>query len=564
MHFGLVASAQTATPAEEAMPLTSPARSTLSAIQDNWLQWDSAFQRGEEAAADVAVNDLLQAAAELGMTRLPEVCFAVLARATLSAADGNTARARWALQMAERLDPGRPEVAFAAARVARLERRYPAMIGDQLRGYVRIGASPLLRRLTAENLLIWCLAAMVLSGTLFVALQLAAHGASLIEDIAEVASRKLPITTAYLAALVVVILPVLVPSAWVVLPLYWAILLLPYARPSERSVVGVVILVLIAAPLLLSEQARRVRVELSAPMEAARSLQERRLYGGLVKDVDALRSELGGEPAALHLIADLHQDLGQVEHARLNYQRLVELEPLNVAAQNNIGAYYMRRRETSQAIDHLERAAAIDASRIEPHRNLWVLYRDYLAFEEAEKVLARVRAVAPGRVAAWFTEGPVTIATMRDGYDRAAEIRALLLARQPAGRAPDSTAARLTGVRPFAVVVFLAMAVFIAVILARYGVSQRRGSRRRSGPPARALAWVPGLSSIRRGHGWRAFFALLVPVAVILLARITTLGYPLPWGYDPGVSGTWMVGVLLLLYVVARWWLVRAESSDVG
>ena len=237
--------------ADAPMPLTSAAKSTLSAIQDNWLQWDSAFQRGEEGAAGIAIDDLLQAAGELGMSRLPEVCSAVLARATISAADGGTPRARWALDMAERLDPGRPEVEFARAAVARHEGRYPAMLWSELVGYSRLASVPLFWRLTVENLLIWAIAAVVVSGALFVALQLAVHGASLIDDIAEIVSRKRPITTAYLAALVVFILPVLVPAAWVVLPLYWAILLLPYARPSERAVIATVVVVLIATPFLL-------------------------------------------------------------------------------------------------------------------------------------------------------------------------------------------------------------------------------------------------------------------------------------------------------------------------
>ena len=334
----------------------------MSAIQDNWLQWDSAFQRGEEGSAGIAIDDLLQAAGELGMSRLPEVCSAVLARATISAADGGTPRARWALDMAERLDPGRPEVEFARAAVARHEGRYLAMVWSELRRLRALASVPLFWRLTLENLLIWAIAAVVVAGALFVALQLAVHGASLIDDIAEIVSRKRPITTAYLAALVVFILPVLVPAAWVVLPLYWAILLLPYARPSERAVIATVVAALIATPFLLRRRLRRVAVELSPPMEATRSLAERRLYGGLISDVEAVRTELPNSPAAIHVLADLQQDLGQIEYARLLYQRLIDVEPLNVAAHNNIGVYYQRRRETSQAIEHLERAASIDES----------------------------------------------------------------------------------------------------------------------------------------------------------------------------------------------------------
>ena len=154
----LAATAQEATVAASAplaadapMPLTSAAKSTLSAIQDNWLQWDSAFQRGEEGSAGMAIDDLLQTAGELGMSRLPEVCSAVLARATISAADGGTPRARWALDMAERLDPGRPEVEFARAAVARHEGRYAAMVWSELVGYTRLASVPLFWRLTRRE-----------------------------------------------------------------------------------------------------------------------------------------------------------------------------------------------------------------------------------------------------------------------------------------------------------------------------------------------------------------------------------------------------------------------------
>ncbi len=545
------------------VPLTSPARGTLAAIQDNWLQWDSAFQRGEEGAAGIAIDDLLEAAAELGMTRLPEVCSAVLARATTSAADGGTARALWALDMAERLDPGRPEVEFARALVARHENRYLAMVVSELRGYARLASVPLFWRLALENLLIWGLATVIVAGVLFVALQLAVHGASLIDDIAEVVSRTRPVTTAYLAALVVFILPVLVPAAWVVLPLYWAILLFPYARPSERAVIGTIAAALVATPFLLSAQVRRVAVELSPPMEAARSLAERRLYGGLIGDVEALRAELPTSPAAIHLLADLHQDLGQIEYARVLYQRLIDVEPLNVAAHNNIGVYYQRRRETSQAIEHLERASAIDETRIEPHRNLWSLYRDYLAFEEAEQVLARVRAVAPNGVANWFTEqGPASIVGMRDGYTRSSEIRQSLRSAWKPG-ALESARDRCRWAARSRSAVFLLIAGVIALLLGRHRSAARR--LRRAAPPPRALGWVPGFGALYSGHGWRAYFTVLLPVALLLLPRMTTLGYRLPWVFNPVTPTLWLIVVLLLIvYFFTRWSSARSGAVRCG
>jgi hypothetical protein len=179
-------------------------------------------------------------------------------------------------------------------------------------------------------------------------------------------------------------------------------------------------------------------------------------------------------------------------------------------------------------------------------------------------VLARVRAVAPGRVATWFSEGPLTIAVMRDGYDRASEIRTALRAGQASSR-PLDPAVRPSPFRFFAVAFFLAIAAALALVLGRHGVGRRRGARRRVDPPGRLLAWVPGLPSIRAGRGWRAFLALLIPVGILLLARLSTLGYRLPWGYNPSPSVTWVVcGVLVLSYLGVRWWTARMRSDDVG
>ena len=530
-------------PTAEPMPLTSPAKSTLSAIQDNWLQWDSAFQRGEEASAGIAIDDLLQAAGELGMSRLPEVCSAVLARATLSAADGGTPRARWALDMAERLDPGRPEVEFARAAVARHEAPLPRHdVGRAPTATRRLGSVPLFWRLTAENLLIWALAAVIVAGALFVALQLAAHGASLIDDIAEIVSRRRPITTAYLAALVVFILPVLVPAAWVALPLYWAILLLPYARPSERA----------GdrdrgggadrdAVRCSRAQARRVAVELSAPMDATRSLEERRLYGGLIKDVERAAHSSSPTRRPRSTCSPIStRTSGQVEYARLLYQRLVEVEPLNVAAHNNIGVYYLRRRETSQAIDapragggdRRERASSPTATCGCSTATTWRSRRP----SRYSRVCARS---LPNGVANWFTErGPATIAVMRDGYERAPEIRARSCRAAWKPGALERGGARSRSVAPVRGAASSWRWRPCSPCCSRPLSRTARGGRADRTRPVGRWPGCPGSARCDEGRGWRAFFARAAAGgAVLLLPRLTTLGYRLPWGFNPGTIG---------------------------
>lgn len=542
----------------EGMPVTAPVRGSLGVLQENWLQWDSAFLRGEQSGAEIAISDLLQTASELGLSRLPETADAVLARGIQSAADGGVVRAQWATEMAERLDPQRPEVPFAAAVIARYDGDFLEMFVHQARAYLRMFRVPLFWRLSAENLLLWLLGSVVLTGALFVSLQFAVHGVELIEDLAELASRALSVPIAYLVALVVVILPALVPPAWIALPFYWAILLLRYSRRGERAVLLAVLVVLLAMPFLVSDQTRRVQLELSGPMRAVHNVAEGRLYGSLFRDVEELQESLAEAPAVLHFTADLHETVGQSEFARTVYERLVELEPLNAAAHNNLGVYYLRRRETGKAIEHLERAAAIDPDSVEPYLNLYLLYRDYLAFEEAERVLTRVREVAPERVAEELAAGSGTVHVDQSGFARDDEIRRLLRAAAvPADQTDPMMRMNLGRLAPLSF--FLTLGVVLLRLLARYGSAVRVG-----GPaPGRQWhdrfgRWIPGLRSLVDGRGDLAFLSLFVPVGLLLLPRVNDLGYSQPLGVEPLAIVKWILaGLLLTLYIVGRWLMLR-------
>jgi hypothetical protein len=111
----------------------------------------------------------------------------------------------------------------------------------------------------------------------------------------------------------------------------------------------------------------------------------------------------------------------------------------------------------------------------------------------------------------------------------------------------------------------LLIATVIALLLVRHGVRARGGGRGRLTPRGPFLEWIPGLPSMVAGHGARSFLALLVPVGVILLPRSTSLGYRLPWGFDPGASLVWVsCFVLLALFLGGRWLFRRLELTDVG
>src|SRR5436305_8675540 len=120
--------------------MTAQVRQTLKQLDEQWLQW--VVQKNPQQAG-AAVNDLMETARQLGMTRLPDLSAGALAQAVQAARQQDFPRARWALDAAERLDPGRPETAFAEAGVDWRQHDYPGAARAWLRAYPLLFAHPL-------------------------------------------------------------------------------------------------------------------------------------------------------------------------------------------------------------------------------------------------------------------------------------------------------------------------------------------------------------------------------------------------------------------------------------
>src|SRR5580692_11257913 len=156
--------------------ITPPVRQQLRHLQEQWLRWVGAADRERSQAA---VGEMLATAGQLGMTRLSDLALGALAWAVEAAKHHDFVRANWSLEAAERLDPGRPETAFAEAAVARAEGSYLRLAGALCRAYPRLFWLPLERYLWLQDLLIWSLCLLLLAGGLFVGAMLATRGAGM-------------------------------------------------------------------------------------------------------------------------------------------------------------------------------------------------------------------------------------------------------------------------------------------------------------------------------------------------------------------------------------------------
>jgi tetratricopeptide (TPR) repeat protein len=545
------AAAPVSSPQVTGLEMTTPLRQTLKQLEEQWLRW---IVQNDRQEAEAAVNDLLDTARQLEMKRLPDLSAAAVGWAVQAARQKDFPRAHWALDAAERFDPGRPETAFAEASVELQQGNYLGAVAARLRAYPRMLFHPLERYLWLQDLLIWSLLLLLVTGGLFLAVQMLTKGASLFRDLADFLARRLPRPLAVAVAALVLLWPLVFSPSFLWLALYWSILLWGYGSASERAVLIALWLLLGTSPLLLDAQNRRIAVALSPPARAMQSLEEHRLYGGLFSDLGVLRSLLPQSVAVKHLLADVHRSLKQGEMARSLYRQVLEEEPENASALLNLGVYYFLKRDFNGAIQNFQKAAEVDPMNAVAQYNLSQAYSESYLFDEQRAALRQAQEIDLARVNAWMANPQQRVVPVAGGMARVPEIRRQLLASLSGGR--EARSVRLELFRRGLSLLFALSLVLVAVALhlARrpFGYKDRAAGFPEGAFDRWSRILLPGVTAAEIGEGGRAFVSLLLPTALLMLPLFGRLGVRIPWRYDPG-NLSWIIAVLgFLLYFVVR------------
>lgn len=537
--------------------MTAPVRRTLKQLEEQWLQW---IVKNDGQSSDSGVEDLLATARQLGVTRLPDLASGAIARALQAADQKNFKRARWSLSAADKLDPGRSDTAFAEAAVARMEGDWARVASSTLRGYGRLFSLPLERYLWLQSFLIWGLTLLLLTGVLFVAVQMAAKGGELYQDMTSLFGRWLPRPAAVAVTAIVLLWPLALPSGLLWLPVFWSLLLWTYSSTSERLVLVALWLLVGAAPLVVTEQRRQVAVTLSPPVQAMESLEQNRLYGGLFTDFGALQTLLPESPAVKHLLADVHRSLNQWDLARSLYRQVLEKEPENTSVLMNLGAYFFLKGDFGNAIQHFQKIATVDSQNAAAQFNLSQAYSESYLFDESRQALAQARQLDGDRVDFWVRNlSQQRVVTNDGGMSRIPEIRRELLDTRRRQEGNDERLALLRRGLPLLVSALLILVAVALHFIRRTERLEPGGERRSLGRWGRAL--LPGFRSAEAGEGARSYAALLLPLGLLMLPSFQGLGYRIPWGYDPGNVASWIVAVLgLVLWLGARLRLERQNE----
>ncbi len=548
----LLASAPAPAQTGESFQLRDEVRQKLSAIQETWIEWLTAVQEGDAERASREVESLVSTARSIGMPKLPELSVAAAVRAERFAREGDLVGADLSLAAAELLESGRSETAFARSTVESRRGRRSSSILWTLRGYWRSLSEPLYRYVFIGDALLWLLAIATLVVAGLVAMHWTTSGAILFRDLVRFFGRSVPMPVAYVLAVLLLLWPVLLPSGLLWLALYWSVLAWGYFERWQRLAIIVAWVIMGLAPLLVTEQIRRMNLDSTAPVRAMANIAGGRLVGSVFHDLAPLTEQLPESAAVRHFMADLHLNIHQWELARNLYREVLAAEPDNAEAASDLGTCYFYEGNLEQAVRFLQQATSQNSSLAAAHFNLSRALSEQYKFEESERSLRTASAIDAERVGSWIRNVDRSDVVMTGGgFDREGEIRDLLARQWREQEANSDLFAlwRRTMSLPLALV-FVFPAVLLYFIANKGGNRSWRVEKEWLPEPFETLRRIlmPGFVEAEEGRWRSAIVALVIPLVLLAMPFWSRFTYGVPWNLTPPPIG---LGYLPLVGLVA-------------
>jgi tetratricopeptide (TPR) repeat protein len=553
----------------EGFPLEEGTRQELVELQEMWIDWLAQIHQDDLNGATATVDNILAATRELGMRGLPDLATGASVQAVAFSGEGEFEKARAALLAAERFQPGEPETALAEMTVARTQGRWIAAGGWLVKAGVRLLAAQSARRVILANLYHWILVVFTLGAFSFVGLEMVARGDLLVRDISDFIGRSLPSPAALALTALLLVWPLVLPSGLLWLALYWSVLLWGYGSIGVRVVMVALWLFLGSMPLLVTEQVRRLDLDMSAPVQAMESIATGRLEGSVFSDLGVLVELLPDSTAVKHFQADLHLQLRQWEAARNLYREVLEAEGERSDLLADLGAVYLYERDLDNAIQRLQQAAAAPDAPPEVYFNLSRALSEQYRFSESEAMLRRASTLDRRAVGEWIVSMESNrVVRTAGGFARRAEIRNEI---EEVWTHDDSNASlagvwRRTLSLPLALV--LAGPAVGVFFLAR---KTRRRNRRESEPWFKGWpetirrAILPGLPEAEGGRIGGTWLALVVALGLFSLPFSAGFSFSLLLGYAPGLPSFWILSAVgLVAFFLLRLFIYKSHRPRGG
>jgi len=391
----LLSGASSAQEKEPAAPRAVDSRMTPEArLETLWFQRKDDVEAGDSAAAAGRIEAMSDIIRTERLDRVTWLARGFAYEGYEHLREGNYERAREAFDIARRFDSRMPEAqtgyAWSALKAGR-------GVGEFLAEYRKALQLrwKLFSRDGRANLYLISVVILGLLGLSLVAIFLLRYQSLLRHDVAEFLPSGWPEGATRLAGWIVLLAPLLAGIGGVWLLLFWCAALARYMSGRERILAAAACASIVAAGPLAAWGAATAQIA-SDPTTVAVESALQGGYGGEV--IRSLREAVRENPDATSLrllLANTYERADMSREAFDEYHTILQLNPDNPRALNNLANIYVRTGQTAQAIVYYSKAAEADATAGLYYYNLSIAQNEALRLTDAESSIRMVQQLDP-------------------------------------------------------------------------------------------------------------------------------------------------------------------------
>jgi tetratricopeptide (TPR) repeat protein len=365
-------------------------------FESSWFRRKALLDEGRLDDAHRQAELIRSFCAEEGIRRLEDPAGALVAEARRFRKEGSYEKALAALDLAEILDPGRPQIHFARSAIMRQSGGGIVESFKELaRGVQRSFVSGWTDWTLINHLGIFAVVALLAAVAIFSLLMAFKYQASFRHEIEEWMAGLGAERWGPAAGWAILLFPLLTwfLAAWTLL--YWIVILFRFMRRGERAVaVAMLLATVLAVPAFRVSVALYGMTTDPAVRTTLESASGAYSPDRLVK-LRELAEAHPEDPVYAFLLAGLYKDGRYLEEAYRQYRRVLEIDPTNYQAEINIGNIYHRLGQYTEAITAYRRAVELRSDSMLAHYNMYLSQSESFKFKEAEVSLRRAQQLNP-------------------------------------------------------------------------------------------------------------------------------------------------------------------------
>jgi tetratricopeptide (TPR) repeat protein len=322
----------------------------VSTFESQWSTFRKADARGDQEAAQNAMKEIRRLRVERNIRSLTEYALARVGDGLDHLRNDRISDSEARFRDAVVLDPHLPDAHFALATAAM--KRGPVGVVTAVRETLAGAAAPLgtargrhtLASLAATIALVAAFVTLVVFGLIV----LVRHATLLVHDLDEAFGQRHALAVGLGTALL--LLPAITFQGWGWLPLWWLALLFIYMSTAERVVAGLVAVAsILVGPTVARLDARHVTME-NPVFRAGLAAYEGGPDQRAVADLEAAIKAYPDDRDLEYLLARMYKKGGRYDDAASLYRQILEEQPKDLIALNNLANIEFSNQEFAAAI----------------------------------------------------------------------------------------------------------------------------------------------------------------------------------------------------------------------